>query len=927
MRNKLAFYIASLLLISGSATSQCTMTTSIADVTLQCSGGTSNRTGVAFNPNQNLYYSVNAGNSGYPIETFGITGGSPLSTTVQGADYRGIWWNPTISGIEGNTFNSGGLYQHLLAGGTFYASGTATSIASAGMPNSQSMGYGDIANNLVIYYNAGVIHKYTRSTGAFSSSVTISGLPAVTSNLNTYGIVYTGVFGSEAAVYDYVNRCIYFINYNTGAYVSTCQLPIGAPTPGTFRMGFANNRFFLYESTNNQWWGYPILNPAAGPTIVTSASSPTMCSGNNVTITASGAASYTWSSGSNSSAIVVSPSASVVYTVAGTNTLGCSASRTVALSVIQGLTVTPSASPPAICSGQSSTLSNTGSLTYTWSTNQQNSNIVVSPGATSTYSISGTNSTGCVSSAVITVTVNSAVPSLTVTASTVQACLGQTVSVTAQGAITYTWNNGVANSMSFAPTSSSLYIVNGQNGCGTSTAGITVSVAPLPVQMISTPSITCAGKPALLTAVSTATSYAWQPSAATTSTLLVAPVVTSNYSVAVTDGTCMGSGVITLTVNPNPTVNITASAGTVCTSASVTLTASGAGSYSWTQGGSTNTTVVFMPTAPTLYSVTGTNSFGCSTGTTQLVITTSAPSLSPSASQTLVCAGDAVTLTATGNSSTYSWSSGGTASVTVVYPSQNTTYFITGTSSNSCTTVKSLLVNVFTPSVSITGNTAICSGGSTTLTGQGASVYNWEGIGGFQTISVSPSVITTYTMTTSTTSDNVTCNDTSLVTVNVLTNPTPSIITTKTVICKNETATLTASGANNYLWSNSSTLTSITFTAATAGSYTRMVTGTDLNGCIGSAVIQIKVNTCSGIDETYFTDDLLLYPNPSRGTFVVRCETDVQLQIINAAGQLIKTIALDGTNDRTVTVERIASGIYFIVSKDLSVNRKMVVMD
>ena len=83
------------------AQAQTPLSTAILDITLQCAGGTGNRTGIAFNPNQQLYYSVNAGNTSYPIETFDITG-AQVSTVSQGFDYRGAWWNPNTSVLEGN---------------------------------------------------------------------------------------------------------------------------------------------------------------------------------------------------------------------------------------------------------------------------------------------------------------------------------------------------------------------------------------------------------------------------------------------------------------------------------------------------------------------------------------------------------------------------------------------------------------------------------------------------------------------------------------------------------------------------------------------------------------------------------------------------------------------------------------------------------
>lgn len=59
-------------------------------------GGTANRSAVAFNPNAELYYSVNAGSTVYPIDTYSIIG-TRVNARPQGFDYRGAWWNPNTN--------------------------------------------------------------------------------------------------------------------------------------------------------------------------------------------------------------------------------------------------------------------------------------------------------------------------------------------------------------------------------------------------------------------------------------------------------------------------------------------------------------------------------------------------------------------------------------------------------------------------------------------------------------------------------------------------------------------------------------------------------------------------------------------------------------------------------------------------------------
>jgi len=829
---------------------QCPMPSAVSDVTLNCSSGTANRTGVAFNPNQNLYYSVNAGSSSYPIETFSVTGGNSLGSTTQNADYRGFWWNGQTNSIEGNTFNSGGIYRHDLASGTFYAAGTVSLMSSGTMPTTQSMGYADVPNNIVLYYNAGTLYKYVKSTGILITSFAITGLPVASSNLNNYAVAYTGVPGGEALVYDYVNKRVYFINYNTGAYLTMCQLPNSAPAASSFQFGFANQRVFLYNSSSSQWFGYRVLSNSA---------------------------------------------------------------------------VAPVASPSVICTGGSVVLSNTASSSYTWTNGPANSSMTVTPSVTTSYSIVGTNTAGCTASAVITVTVNGSVPSLTITPSATAACLGQTVSLNATGALSYTWNNGVTNGSVFSPTTSNNYIVQGQNACGTTSATISIPVAPLPVQIVAGSTVVCAGLPAQLTASAVATTYTWLPSNANSSIVSVAPQSATSYTLIASNGQCMGSAVISLAVNPSPTLSIAATQTNICAGESSTLTVSGASTYTWQQGGN-GTSIVVTPTTSTLFSVNGTNSFGCTTGASIPVVTKVLPLVNVSASQTLICSGQSATLNATGNSSSYSWSSGGTAAAEVVTPLTNQGYTVIGTAANGCTASAMTAIALFSPTVSITGNTMVCLGKSTVLTASGADNYDWIGFGPFQAITVSPSVQTTYTLSITSVSDNVTCSNEFYVPVTVNANPSVSVAVTNTVMCTKEVFTFTATGASNYLWSNSSTLQTTTFSTATVGNYTISVKGTDVNGCQGNKTLNIRVNACTGFTENGM-DELNVYPNPTKGLLNFKADKPMELQLIDATGKRLAYLYLSEANQYTIQLDGLSSGVYFIVSPQLTLSKKIIVLD
>jgi hypothetical protein len=607
------------------------------------------------------------------------------------------------------------------------------------------------------------------------------------------------------------------------------------------------------------------------------------------------------------------------------NTAGInSGNGLVIINYTQDATVAAVSSTNTICNGSSITFTASGVTTYTWSHGPTSPIVTVAPSTSTTYVVAGTNTNGCVSSKTFAVIVNNAVPSLTVTGTT-SVCIGKTTTLTASGALSYSWSNGAPNGGTFAPTATTIYTLTGYNGCGSSSVAITVTATPIPVAASTQPTLICANKPAVLSAVGAATGFSWQPNAPTGQTITVSPSVTTVYTVTATDGTCFGTAMVTLSVNPNPTVLVVASQTNICPNDAVTLTANGNGTYSWSPGGSTANSVTFAPTASALYTVDVTNSFGCTTRTTQVVVIIQAPTLNVSATQTMICNGDAVTLTASGNGTGYSWSTSQTTNVISVSPVASTIYTVTATN-GTCSTIGTIPITVFTPSLTITGNSSVCPGGTATLTGNGMDSYDWDGIGTFNPITVIPTAQTVYSLNaTITLTNNLTCNASKTFTVSLYAAPSISIAANRTIMCTKETLTLTAGGATSYMWSTTSTSPSITFSSTAGGTFTRSVVGTDVNGCTGSNVISIKVNACTGIAEMT-PNNFMIYPNPSNGEFTITSELPVKAALFSETGQLIRLLDLNEANGNSISIRSLPSGVYLISSDDKRLNQKIVIM-
>lgn len=131
-----------------------------------------------------------------------------------------------------------------------------------------------------------------------------------------------------------------------------------------------------------------------------------VCAGNQVTLVATGAQNYTWASGAPSATLVASPGTATTYSVTGFNIPGCGTNATFQVLVNPLPTLSVSATKTLVCRdhNESTVLSASGALTYTWSTNTFSNAVSVTPTlSTTNYSVTGTDANGCKSSSSITI--------------------------------------------------------------------------------------------------------------------------------------------------------------------------------------------------------------------------------------------------------------------------------------------------------------------------------------------------------------------------------------------------------------------------------------------------------------------------------------------------------------------------------------------
>ncbi len=342
--------------------------------------------------------------------------------------------------------------------------------------------------------------------------------------------------------------------------------------------------------------------------VVSAGSNVTICAGQSTTLTATGASTYTWDNSLGNGAVkTVSPTVTTTYNVTGTSG-GCSSSASVTVTVNPTPTVNAGADV-TICSGQSTTIAATGASSFTWDNGLgAGASHSVSPTSQTTYTVTGTTA-GCSATDQITVNVD---PVPVVSAgSNVAICAGQSTTLTAIGASSYSWDNGLGTGASHtvSPSNTTTYTVTGSNGACSSTSQVTVTVNALPTVNAGADVSICAGESITISAIG-ATSYSWNNGLGAGASHTVNPSNTTTYTVTGTTNGCSATDQVVVTVNQLPLVNAGVDV-TICTGESATITASGAATYSWDNGlgaGSSHTT---SPPITTVYTVTGTDIYGC----------------------------------------------------------------------------------------------------------------------------------------------------------------------------------------------------------------------------------------------------------------------------------------------------------------------------
>ncbi len=381
-----------------------------------------------------------------------------------------------------------------------------------------------------------------------------------------------------------------------------------------------------------------------------------------------------------------------------------------------------------ICAGQSTTLTASGASSYTWTPGGiLTTTAALNPASTTVYTVVGASG-ACTAQATETVYVMPS-PTLDVTGNTTL-CAGQTSTLFASGASTYTWNGSTVNYSLFVNTSvNTNYTLSGTDAMGCiSTSVIPVLVNPNPTVFIApNTAVICEGQSFNLNAFG-ANTYTWYPAATVNNpnspNVSVNPMVTTIYTVVGTVNNCTSSAVRQVSVIPLPNLQVTVSKPEICQGSATTFNAVGAASYTWTPSlGLTNPNAGFTQASPPTsmtYSVFASNGM-CGTGSVVSVMVIPNPVLNLVANPTRICLGEKANIFASG-ANNYVWSPTVdnftlvSNNVAIVSPSVNTNYTITGVNSSgtvNCAMTQEILIEVVQPVLPpVSGSVSICKGES-----------------------------------------------------------------------------------------------------------------------------------------------------------------------------------------------------------------------
>jgi gliding motility-associated-like protein len=628
-----------------------------------------------------------------------------------------------------------------------------------------------------------------------------------------------------------------------------------------------------------------------------------VCSGKSDTLKASGGGTYTWSTGATTDTIIISPSSTKTYTLAVSNN-GCTKDTSIIVNVGSYPLVILSGND-TICSGSSATLSASGGTSYLWNTGATTSSISDVITSDTTFTVLVSNG-ACTKDTTLNIIVKPSFP-ITITGNNVL-CAGDSTILSASGGISYTWStSSTTSSITVKPASTTIYSLEISNGTCIKDTTINITVTPLPIVNITGNTALCLGDSSTLNASGGGT-YKWS-TGSTFSSIIVRPTSDTTYFITVTNNNCSKDTSIKISVS---TINVSISSPvSICYGDTATLHSSGGGTYKWSTG-SSQSSISVIPVSSTTYSVIITNG-GCIKDTSVAVTVNPLP-IAAISGISPICIGDSTTLTVSGGG-TYLWNTGQTSNDITVSPSTSATYTVDVTNSFGCKKDTTFEVKVGLPNGTVSGQSSLCLGDTTTLIATGGGTYNWSTGATNNSIVVAPTANTTYSVII-----NNGCIDTLTKSISVA-NPVLYACCDTTILTPGTSVILEASGVISYSWSPSAGVSCDTcpnpaVTPTVTTTYT--VIGTGANGCKVERTITVDISSC--LDPSSIPNVFTPNGDNKNDVFYIDAEsvTDFSIEIYNRWGKEMYKSSNANTywtgrngNDNSL----VSAGVYYYILK------------
>lgn len=363
---------------------------------------------------------------------------------------------------------------------------------------------------------------------------------------------YVGVYNNGAMTF-YKNNVVESTGTFTYTGVTSANMPfyVGKGISGGFFTGKIDD-LGVWDRALTACEINDLFNSSNTLSGLNAGADQTICSGQSVTLSGSGATTYLWDNGV-SDGISFTPSSTQTYTVTGMDGAGCSAWDQV--NVTLQPTTLNGGLDTTLCDGASLTLNGTGGTGLSWDNGVQNGVSFV-PTSTTTYTLSGLDNNGCSSTDQVLVTLYQ--PPINAGAD-VSICQNVALTLNATGGATYVWDNGVANGSSFLPINSGFYSVTGTDVAGCSkTDSLEITIIPA-ANIQAGPDINaCVGDFVTLSG-SGGLFYTWNNGVFNNAAFIVNS--TNTYIVTGADSSnCFNSDTITVFVNPPTSSTLTINA-------------------------------------------------------------------------------------------------------------------------------------------------------------------------------------------------------------------------------------------------------------------------------------------------------------------------------------------------------------------------------